>query len=533
MSLKERISDSLKKVFKILGKFPITLLFIGVLTLFLSIFLENNYLSDYFVEYTIILLFTFISGTFVIEVYFKDKVKTRAILYFVSYVISVLFLIFYKKSVDVSREYFERIYTAYISLLYLFSIFTLFRNSKLSFERYFIQVVFNTFKVSIVYNILMFGIMMVTSLFSFLLLGDSASSLIWRVLLASFGLIYVPGIIYSFINKDEKILGFVRFIVKYIMTTILILAFTIIYLYMLKILVLRQIPSNQIFRILAMLFVVGLPTWTMCYNFKDEKGLIDKINSKLPILFIPFICLQIYSIFTRIHYYGFTMARYVCVMFLLIEVIYIIIYIINKKKIHYMFMIVSALIFITLLVPGINMFDVSYKSQLSIIKKYIDKEVLTNSELSILKSSYRTIEYQETGIKYLEDNLTDEENTKLRKYLNVSSGHVSQRIEFTSEREYEAIKIDGYKTMQAFDQYYSLNNKLELKNIDINEEEYDLSKAIDNYIGKRKIFDNYFNEDNNNEIIINSKIKIVLTYIDYFSNDNETTLSIRGYVLKK
>ena len=48
--------------------------------------------------------------------------------------------------------------------------------------------------------------------------------------------------------------------------------------------ILRDIPSNEIFRILATLFIIGLPIWTMSKSF-DNNDLIDKINRKLPIFF--------------------------------------------------------------------------------------------------------------------------------------------------------------------------------------------------------------------------------------------------------
>lgn len=62
-------------------------------------------------------------------------------------------------------------------------------------------------------------------------------------------------------------------------------------MYIIKILVLRQMPKNQIFRILSSLFIIGMPIWSMAQYFKDENFWYN-VSSKLAIAFIPFIILQ-------------------------------------------------------------------------------------------------------------------------------------------------------------------------------------------------------------------------------------------------
>ena len=91
---------------------------------------------------------------------------------------------------------------------------------------------------------------------------------------------------------------------------------------MIKIIVLRKIPANQIFRILAALFACGLPIWTMNSLWEKEENTWQKIINKLPLAFIPFILLQIYSIWSRISANGLTEARYLCVMLVIFEIIY-------------------------------------------------------------------------------------------------------------------------------------------------------------------------------------------------------------------
>ena len=65
-------------------------------------------------------------------------------------------------------------------------------------------------------------------------------------------------------------------VIKYVLGILVIIAFAIIYLYIAKIIILRDIPSNQIFRILATLFIIGFPIWTMSKSFENN----DLMNFK-------------------------------------------------------------------------------------------------------------------------------------------------------------------------------------------------------------------------------------------------------------
>ena len=533
MKLKERISIILKSIFNILKKFPVTLTLIFLCTLFFASFLDTEVFSNKTLIHVLLFFIPLILGTFSSEIYFEKK-KIKFIMLFVVLLISSLLLVFYNKSYGLSREYFYRVYIPYNIILGLFSLFVLYKKSELTIERYYIQICFNFFKLSIVYYVLSTGIMMLTSLFSFLILGKDAFDLIWRVMLIVVGFIYLPGIIVSLISKDEKIIGFVRIIVKYIMTSLLIIAFIIIYIYMLKIFILWQIPSNQIFRILATLFVLGLPIWTLCYNFKDENDLIDKINKKLPILFIPFIFLQVYSIGVRILENGFTIFRYLCIILLVFEVIYIVIYIFDKRKIYYMFMAFSALIIISTVVPGVNMFDVSYKSQTNRINNLLEKNELSNKEKAIIKSSYSYLSSYKSGEKFFEKRYTKEDQNRIEKYIDSEDLISHKELFFSGEIDDQIININGYNTLEKFDEYYSEDVANNTKKYVINGEKYNLSKLFKKYLNHNHNFEDYFNK--NYEIVVDSNTKIIINYISFsYDSYNEEVeyCTIRGYILKK
>ena len=158
-------------------------------------------------------------------------------------------------------------------------------------------------------------------------------------------------------------------------------------MYIIKIIFLRDIPSNLIFRILSALFIIGLPVWTMILSFKENTTL-DKINRKLPLLFIPFIILQIYSIGTRILSNGITELRYLCLMLIIFEIVYIIIYLTKKEKVSRILLVFLALTVISTIAPYINMFTISNLSQYNNLKIYKQKTEYSEEEKTKIYGAY-------------------------------------------------------------------------------------------------------------------------------------------------
>ena len=153
---------------------------------------------------------------------------------------------------------------------------------------------------------------------------------------------------------------------NFIVLPIVLIADLIIYIYFIKILIIREIPSNQIFSIIAGLFIFAFPTWVMINHFKDENK-FAKVNAKiLPYSFIPLILIQIYAIDVRIVESGFTPTRYFGVALVVFETFTVILTLIkNQKYLVNIFIIAAVLSFIGVCVPGINILDVSWKSQLN------------------------------------------------------------------------------------------------------------------------------------------------------------------------
>lgn len=71
------------------------------------------------------------------------------------------------------------------------------------------------------------------------------------MLILVIGFFYVPSTIYAFSETEKREDAFSEILVKYVLFPLTILIFAIIYLYVIKIFILRNVPSNELFSILA------------------------------------------------------------------------------------------------------------------------------------------------------------------------------------------------------------------------------------------------------------------------------------------
>ena len=544
--VKEKIKNLLDILKKSIKRFPITTISIYLLTAIYAICIGNNW-----VDWDVIIRITtftsiFAITTFLIETLATSK-KSKIIYYILAIIWSAISTISVYTKGDVlglSNELFihfvGRVISCYVISIIILSLYYNFKKSEKDFGEYLTGVVISTFKTSLIYGILAIGLSIVTSIFIFLILNGRGYILLGRIEILLLGMYYVPTIMYSFYNQEGKPGKFAKVVIKYVLGTLVMAAFAIIYIYILKIFILRNIPSNQIFRILASLFVIGLPIWTMCSSFNEGKT-FDKINDKMPLLFIPFIFLQMYSIGVRIGENGITEARYLCVMLIIFEIIYTIIYIKNKSNIATNLLVIVVLTVISTIAPFVNMFKISVTSQYSILKTYKQKEnLLTKEEKNKMYGAYRYLKSSVMGKEYLEIEGYILENEEDKNYYSNDD-----EVEIYASIDLEYIPVEGYKKLYKINAYeYADNKNLNIeeafKNVDfeVDNSEKTINVNIENkikeYIKLGDSLDKKFN--NINEIIVDNNKKIILNYIriEYDKTTNEIeSYSINGYLLEK
>ena len=390
---------------RVISRYPVTMTLAALTSVFACVFIDQSgTLGKFMEEKGIPFTMLWGVGTFFAETYWYEKKPLKYFGIIAAGLVAAGFIYFNNHEDDLIRErVFPWIWT-WVIVLITFSVYRNYKNSGLAFNEYCIHVIHELSQLAIICAVAALGIVLVMATFVTLLLNGEHFMLILRAEFLVLGLLVSSGLLNAQISPARELPRFFVVIVKYLLMVLLTAAFVIIYAYILKIIITRVVPSNEIFRILAGLFIIGLPIWTMIGTFEPDH-LPVRIGTKLPYIFIPFLFLQGYAIRERIMAYGMTPARYQCLALMVFEVIYIIVYAIRKRETGVMLPITAVLAFICLAAPFINMFSVSNRSQKSIFDRYIvsDFETLPPEDQSSLAGAYYYLAGNAAGNALLAD----------------------------------------------------------------------------------------------------------------------------------
>ena len=532
--------EMLKKLFE---KYPLTLILIYLVTFIWAIFMDTDFVRKEWFQKILMFAIVWVPGSFFAE-NFLEKGKKRIGTYAITAVISYIFVHF--AFVDKFEDTLIKWLVCYISSLVAGSAFLIIKKSEKDFSEYVLKVAINVVKASFVYGIIALGIAMILWIFD-VLIWDITSQYIGNIEILIFGIFYSTKIIYSLINLDEEVNKFFKNLVKFVLMPLLISAFAIIYLYIIKILLLRDIPKNQIFRIATSLFVVGGFIWTTMNYFKEE-GTIYKISTKLPIIFSPFILLQIYTMGIRIVKNGVTPLRYAGMVFVLFEICYILVYILKKEKIQNLILVADALIIISILVPVINAFDVSDFSQINNLKILNQKTDLNDQDKAKINGAYYYLKDTKKGKKYIKDNLSQDQIDQIKQFKTSNSNNYRYRdYEYIYLNKKNNINIKGYNYLTTVESLNNDNKNIEKAFIDVKFRNNDndtvasanLTNLVKEYIkiyeneGKDKL-EKYFEEHSEIQIDQNKKLVLYNFSIRYGETESEIDYyNIRAYLMER
>lgn len=471
---------------------------------------------------------------------FCKKTWQRVITGITGTVIGIIFtrLIYVRDSVIVTR-----IIVGYCATVFLIGLMKVIKNSKLEFHEYCTQIFQNLFNSVIIYLILNIGLSIIISIFILLLLDNVDSlDIILRLQIAIAGWFLVPAFLMAITNPEYNVSKFIEVIISFVLLPLTILATIIIYLYMAKMFIMREIPANSIFRILAGLFVVAFPVWTMAYSFREKNKIIKIFCKAMPISFIPFIGLQIYSISVRCKENGITPLRYLGIMLIIFEVVTIFLSLYkNRKYILHTITTGSILLVISTILPVVNMHTISNMSQANrLLKAWKEEEKysqLTEEQKEIVLSSYYYLINQEDGKKYIPEYLEEETIKDKEKYYNINS---TNNITYTMPED-GVIYIAGYSYIEPINTFCYKGNelkKLELNKactIDITEYILDIIKENEKSSddAQKYIIENRVLKVNDTRDLYIKDLSITYTERENITEDNINYVRINGYVLIK
>ncbi|MCR4739521.1 MAG: DUF4153 domain-containing protein [Lachnospiraceae bacterium] len=288
--------------------------------------------------------------------------------------------------------------------------------SEVSFSSYMTGVFSRLFFANIVFWALLIGTGALTLIFTMLIWG-AFGEIFLPIFALLFGSYYVMRCVSCFTGSYREPNAFIAVLLKYVMLIMCLIAYVIIYIYMIKITVMRDYPSNAVFEILTALFTVSMPVEFMCRSLVRAPVFLEKAVEYLPFIFIPFIFLQIYSSVVRVIQYGVTPRRYFGLLFVAFEIAVIVLYAVykdkDKKKISSFLVITAVCAIVSTAVPVVNAFDLSRTVQLYSIRHYLkDVGAVKGNALSRAGAGYSYLKGEDP--KILERYFTDDEIALLK-----------------------------------------------------------------------------------------------------------------------
>ncbi len=326
---------------------------------------------------------------------------------------------------------------------------------KQGFNEHVLNIYSKTFFSSIIYGVIQLGVIFLT-LIVMLLLYDDAFEYLPTILVIINGLFYAPAIIHALTHENEHANMFMQVIVRYISLVITMIAFVIIYIYMIKLVVTASVPSNSVYAILTSLFIVSMFISYMCTSF-EETGFLQKFAYNAPAVFAPFILMQCYTVFVRIGQYGLTPKRYAGIAFILFEIVYIAYYIylrVREREIagSNILLIMCAFLIVTVFLPGVSARSLSDTLARHTLSSYLEKMEnggkMSDKALVRANAAYDFLSGRDFGgdrvDRYFPD-LTEDEIRDLRSQAKIASTKVGDKDD-DNDYSYDPEKYGWYTT---------------------------------------------------------------------------------------
>lgn len=298
---------------------------------------------------------------------------------------------------DVVEEWCGRFTVGYVLLTMVAIVYVCHRKSRVGFIEYVLHVFVNFAVATATYFVLLIGSNLIVSIVNVLFLEGYSTLSIYVVILLT-GIYYVPSCIMAMNHMNNEIwdrAGLV--LIKYVLSGMTICAMVIVYVYLLKILIMWQMPSNEIFGIVAGLFCLGMPIWMLDYFYRDDTKYM-RFLQMLPFGLLPVIPVQVYAIGVRIYHNGMTPSRYVGVAVVLIEIGMLFIWRFRKDKLERVLLLIGAVIIVAVFIPGVNMYSMSDRWQSAFLRTYYQKVLsqgeLTQEEYERMEGAYNYLKWE-------------------------------------------------------------------------------------------------------------------------------------------
>lgn len=551
--LKKVFSGMIQSIQETLEQFPITIILMFALTIFITIFVIGTSQIPEFVEHTLLIGVSLEMGVWLTEVIFK---KRKSPVKYIGLAISLVIAIFIDRVVTnkiFDLEIFMRWVCEYYVVCILLSIYILAKRSEANFEKYSLNLMLNLKRTSIIYGIVLLGVSFLFAIFKILILDSLKISFLGRIVILFTGFYYIPVCIKSFTTSEAEDTKFNKVVFLRVLFPLLILAMLIIYMYIFKVMFITEIPKNELFLICSVIFMFSIIIYTVNRNYCQEENVTTKLIKAIPYLYIPFIFIQMYSMGIRIADYGLTTSRYMACVLMIFEVISIGLIIFKKSK--YLKEVILSIILLSLVVTisPINCIDMPKTSQRKIVERYIAKGIefnnLDEEEKKRFAGSYQYIQYDEN---YSNVALSDIEKDRLKTYNTYRYHYNTEDEEVVDEKTVRSLYLSKELTELDISKYSKLtsistsyNEDLKDGEIGLRDDNYNeiirvnLAEYIKEMVEANEITEatsQRIFEEGKNIVEIDNSTAIYITNLTvsyYKMSQKYYNVNIRGYLLQK
>ena len=468
----------------------------------------------------------------------------------------------------------------YVLLFGGITLFVVVKRSGLTMQEYYTRFLRNTIVMSIVVNVISMGVLFILYIFSTLIIKLEVFDLFMDAEILMLGFVHLPVFLTILTDNKKETSKVFKGVAWYVLMPIQIIATLIIYAYILKIFSLSELPKNQVYAICAGVVTSGILINFLAYSYlpQGKLNIYGKLIKFYKYFLIPMIPLEIQAMSIRISNYGVTENRYMGVVFIIVQIIYLtwelwvllgsLIAGIFKKKpesvendtagkmgifgSHYeMFIFVIIGIYIVIaFMPGIRIHRFIYSSNVKRLNEAIKEEDYIKAEACI-----DVLQGNVYGDEYLNDNFTEEEiddiQTKAWGIIREREEQDDTGAQYISHYTYvDELDVKDYSKVtfvSGDDNVYGESKNVLPKDVELDMYKYQGSYNQENIVCKLKnlediielaIEDSEKNQDSDEDkyvITVDKNTKFVIKKIEFFKYENGriSDLIMEGYLLEK
>ena len=436
----------------------------------------------------------------------------------------------------------EMLYAGSIIMIFCVSLYHIVRE-KNDLAEYITRSATNLFKVGLTTSIVIISASVLYLLIDYLLFPISDEAFL-KVIYFIMGFYSAPFTLMCLVDTKEPTMGFVDNVISKVLIPIMNIVFGVMIVYIIRIIVQGEMPKNEIFAYVTMLFVMMAPLSIVAKKFE---GKYYEFNNKyLGYLFIAPLVLQTYSLVLRINQYGLTITRYVGLFVIAFEALTIfLMHYRYQKFVNKTILALAGFAVVLLVVPYLNAYDAVTNYHIHKIKSTLTGREISDLSLTERKSVYMSYDYlndfEENPLKKVES-LVNKENINIicnDECRKDEARYEDHYVSFIYTNKEDSIDISNYKTLQFVDKNIYDDVK-SINSLTIEKQKVDFS-LYDNYVKENKdkydVEDDFIKFTEENKIVkVNDEIDLLIKYLNIRYNDETDMieyLDLEGYFLYK